>query len=66
MHAGGVDDHNVELARHTNERVEHLNATRGWPWQQSGAESVALDEDGRVTRYKATETGFVVLGHMSE
>jgi hypothetical protein len=57
-----VDERDAELDRRITERVEHLNATRGWPWQQPGVVSVALDDDGRVTRYLATETGFVVLG----
>jgi len=59
-----VDERNAELDRRIAERAEHLNATRGWPWHQRGVESVALDDEGRVTRYLATETGFVVLGHI--
>jgi hypothetical protein len=61
-HAGGVDERNAKLDRRISERVEHLNATRAWPWQQPGVESVALSDDGRVTRYLATEHGDVVLG----
>lgn len=59
-----MDERNGGLARQITERVEHLNAKRGWPWQQPGVESVGLDEDGRVTRYMATAGGAVVLGHV--
>lgn len=56
---------NDELDRRLREHIEHLNATRGWPWQQPGVESVALDEYGQVRRYRATETGFLDLGPAS-
>lgn len=61
-HPDGVDERNAELDRRIDEGVERLNATLGWPWQQPGVTSVALDEHGKVMRYLATETGFVVLG----
>lgn len=57
-----VDERDAGLDRRITERVEHLNATRGWPWQQPGEQSVALDDEGRVVRYVATTTGYDVLG----
>lgn len=57
-----MDERDVAVERHIAELVDHLNATRGWPWQQPGVESSALDDDGRVRRYRATEMGYVDVG----
>jgi len=57
-----MEDHDLELDRRIDEQVEHLNATRGWPWQQEGVESSGLDARGRVRHYRATGVGFADLG----
>lgn len=64
--AGDVDKSNADVDRRIQERVRHLNDTRGWPWQQPGVVSVALDDDGRVTRYLAAENGPVALGPVEQ
>lgn len=51
-----------ELDLRISERIQHLNATRAWPWQQPGVVSVGLDDDGRIIRYLATDVGTVMLG----
>lgn len=59
---GGVDERDAGLDRRISERLERLNATRGWPWHVPGAISSGLDENGIVTRYLETEQGPVQLG----
>jgi hypothetical protein len=56
-----VEDGNP-LDRLITERIEHLNAARGWPWQQLGVESVGLDDEGVVRRYLGTGDGLLDLG----
>lgn len=55
-----MDEQSAELNRRITERIDLLNATQGWPWQQPGAMSVGLDDDGQVRRYRATPHGLLV------
>jgi hypothetical protein len=60
-----VEPQGDELGAAIAARIQYLNDTRGWPWMQPGVISVALDEQGRTTRYLATEAGLVPLGPAS-
>lgn len=59
-------EENARIDERIRARVDELNRTRGWPWQQPGEFSVALDDDGRVRRWVATETELVPQEYLDE